>query len=502
MSKVLQIRLIKPSSESGGGGGGGGGGVIGGAKPSPSETVTVACPGHLVLADLPVAKGIGPVTTATTIKTVGRRSRRQLGERVHFCVRCDFPIAIYGRLSPCEHAYCLDCARTDSICYLCDERVQKIQTIKMMEGIFICAAPHCLKSFLKRSEFETHIHESHADLLHPNAEKEEGMESEVQSMRQSTPSDSTVRATPRPVTSPGSNPQLLDVEHKARQQQSREPSVPRPMMQPKPTLFGQSQNYHSEPYADIARPIGMDNPGLPNNFQQVPLQAESTQFSDKQRGVLSESSIPEYPPMQAMQPPNFILPMTSNPLMTPQFPVPPFQPEGAQPFYGAAPYDMGTMARPDSVQEIGPEQGSLLGFPPGPAPGANFMPNYPQPWKSGPTPGGPDGFGNLTDYQGNVAFYQQDYGRNPGVQPMIPPHASSGNKVMEVMHSGNRVDLRDGKAILAPQPFSHPAAPPPPPFPHPSQSRRAKYYSDDMDHDAQRFGWQHDNRDSFGSGQD
>ncbi|KAF3636053.1 hypothetical protein FXO38_24341 [Capsicum annuum] len=88
---MLQIRLSKPASESGGG-----------AKSLPPDNVTVACPDHLVLADLPVAKSLGTVNAAAAaaslVKTVGRRSRRQLGDRVHFCVRCDFPIAIYGRL--------------------------------------------------------------------------------------------------------------------------------------------------------------------------------------------------------------------------------------------------------------------------------------------------------------------------------------------------------------------------------------------------------------------
>lgn len=85
---MLQIRLNKTPSGEG----------AGGAKPLPAETVTVACPDHLVLAKLPVAKGIGAPIAASLVKTVGRRSRRQLGERVHFCVRCDFPMAIYGRL--------------------------------------------------------------------------------------------------------------------------------------------------------------------------------------------------------------------------------------------------------------------------------------------------------------------------------------------------------------------------------------------------------------------
>lgn len=39
----------------------------------------------------------------------------------------------------------------------CEERIQKIQTIKMNEGILICAAPQFFKSFLKKDEFESHI---------------------------------------------------------------------------------------------------------------------------------------------------------------------------------------------------------------------------------------------------------------------------------------------------------------------------------------------------------
>ncbi|KAJ9185316.1 hypothetical protein P3X46_004965 [Hevea brasiliensis] len=384
----------------------------------------------------------------------------------------------------------------------CDERIQKIQTIKMMEGIFICAAPHCLKSFLKRSKFESHIHENHTDLLQPNSE-ENGNESEVQSTKQHSASDSTVRASSRLVI-PGSNSQFLDSEDKAHRQQPREqPS--RPMMQPRPPYFGQAQNYSSDPQPDSNRPPGIDRPGIQNHFQQSMQggpQQESNQFSDKQQGNLSETPIPEYPPMHPIQSPNFVVPMNSNPLMTPQYGLPPFQPEGAQPFYGA-PYEMGQMARPDSDPEVGAEQGSLLGFPPGPAGGVNFMSNYPQPWNSGPTSGGqaiPDGFPNRSDSRGNAAYYQGDYGRNPGVVPMIPPPPPSANKGMEAAQGGT-MDSRDGKGILAPQPFPHPP-PPPPPLPHLSHPKGGKYYAGDMDLEGQGFGWQHENRDGFGSGQE
>ncbi|XP_074326883.1 E3 ubiquitin-protein ligase HAKAI homolog [Apium graveolens] len=143
-------------------------GGVGDKASSGGEATTAACPDHLKIADLAVAKRLGSVTAFSTIKTVGRKARPEMGERVHICLQCNFPIAIYGCLSPCYHAFCLDCARSGSTCSFCDERIQKIQTIKVHEGIWICAAPHCFKSFLKKDEFDTHVHSSHADLFKKN----------------------------------------------------------------------------------------------------------------------------------------------------------------------------------------------------------------------------------------------------------------------------------------------------------------------------------------------
>ncbi|XP_059667907.1 E3 ubiquitin-protein ligase HAKAI homolog [Cornus florida] len=493
---MLQIRLSNPASEGGGG-----------AKALPVDTVTVACPDHLVLADLPVAKSIGSATAGSLVKTVGRRSRRQLGERVHFCVRCDFPIAIYGRLSPCEHAFCLDCARSDSICYLCDERIQKIQTIKMMEGIFICAAPHCLKSFLKKSEFESHIHRTHADLLQPNREKEDVNESEGVSAKQSTALDSTGRAPTRPVFSPNSSSQVNDREDKASRSQPRDQPPPRSIVLPKPPqpLFGQIQSHPSEPQTENNRPQGFDRPGSHNPYPQQGfgtqggLQQESGQLLDKQQGILSEIPFSEYSPMSAHPPPNYAVPINSNPVLAPPpFGYPPFPPEGARPFYGA-PYEM---ARPDSAPEVGSEQGSLLGFPPGPAGGVNFSDGYPRPWIMGPAgvpfqayiagQGIEDGSANMSDSQGRVAYFHSDYGRDTGVLASnMPP--SSANKGMEPVQDA--MEPRDSRGILAPQPLPHPPLPPPPP-PHLSQQLKR------AGRDGQNFGWQNEKRDSFGSGQD
>ncbi|KAG4936802.1 hypothetical protein JHK82_051020 [Glycine max] len=438
---MLQIRLSKaPASEG-----------SAGVKLSPVETVTVACPDHLVLADLPVAKGIGAATTASLVKTLGRRSRRQLGERVHFCVRCDFPIAIYGRLIPCEHAFCLDCARSDSMCYLCDDRIQKIQTIKMMEGILICAAPHCLKSFLKKADFESHIQDSHGNLLRPNADKEDGNESEAQSVRQSTASDSTARGPQRPVFSPGSNSQQHDLEDKSRRQTPREQPPSRQTQQPKPPYYGQQQH----PSDTMSASVGGGQQGFHQQIfdMQHPPQ-DPSQFADRQQAVGPEAPFPEYPAMHPAQPSNVPLLVTSNPMLNPPmtFGYPPYLNERAQPFYGA-PYDM---PRQDSGSDIGGDQSSLVGFPQGVPNGPNFPGNYPQPWNSG---------------MGGVPFEQAQ--------------------------GGMVVDPREGKGILAPQPM--PLPPPPPPPSHMSYGKQ-NYYSGELGHDGQSYGgWQHDTRDSFGS---
>ncbi|KAG6399840.1 hypothetical protein SASPL_141325 [Salvia splendens] len=452
---MLQIRLSKPASESGAT-----------AKPVPVDTVTVACPDHLVLADLPVAKGLGTASATAVIKSVGRRSRRQLGERVHFCVRCDFPVAIYGRLSPCEHAFCLDCARSHSLCYLCDERIQKIQTIKLMEGIFICAAPRCLKSFLKKSEFEMHINDVHADLLHPNKEKE-GNESEAMSARKPSASDTTVQAPLRPIFSPHSSSQVHDREDKAQLPQSRDqpPLKPAAQQRPTPSFPGQAPDHPSE-HPDGIPSHPFDRATSQNHFPRQTFEGHG------QSGSRQDSVNPNSGPAP------------------PQYGYPPYAADGMQPYFGA-PYGM---PRPDSAPEGGQGQGSLLGFPPSPAGPMNFPQNYPQ-WNAVPgsvpleppmvSQGSMDGFMNV-DPQGR-GFFQNDYGQN------------AGNKSLEQQRQGgNFVDPRDGKGILAPQPLHLP----PPPLRPPPHLPQGSSYSGDGNHDGPPgFSWPAERRDSFGGGE-
>lgn len=208
------------------------------------------------------------------------------------------------------------------MCYLCDDRIQKIQTIKLMEGIFICAAPHCLKSFLKKTEFESHIHGSHGDLLQPNAKKEEVNESDSFSVKPTAASESSVRAPQKPSFPPSSNPPMNDREDRGGR--SREHTPLRPLMQPRmPPYYGQNPNTPSDlTDGGPQRPDGLN----PQN--RLPQQNFEASSEKPQQGILSDP--PQYPPVYYQQPPNFSVPMIPN---RPPFGFPPFPSDGA-PFYG------------------------------------------------------------------------------------------------------------------------------------------------------------------------
>jgi hypothetical protein len=53
----------------------------------------------------------GPTTLGTLVD-------RRPGQRTHFCITCACPVAVYGRLYPCLHAYCLACASDMAACFM------------------------------------------------------------------------------------------------------------------------------------------------------------------------------------------------------------------------------------------------------------------------------------------------------------------------------------------------------------------------------------------------
>ncbi|WVZ59455.1 hypothetical protein U9M48_009593 [Paspalum notatum var. saurae] len=476
---MLQIRLSKiGSSDSGAAAAGsaaaGGASTVAGAAAALGggvpESVTVACPDHLVIADLPVAKSLGAVTTsaASATRAIGRRSRRPLGERVHICSRCEFPIAIYGRLIPCDHAFCLTCARSDSSCYLCDERIQKIQSVKMMEGIFICAAPMCLKSFLKKADFESHVPEAHANLLQTNPEKEERNESDPPNISRASAGDtqrqsqmpemSTARAPPRPGVSPTSASHMQDREERSRYHHSREQTPLRPQTLSKPSSFHGRHSYPpGDTQAENNPPQGFDRPyNWASQSRQespgaaTPLRQESDHSTQDKQQLMANAPFmfPPVPPHQA----NFMMPMNMNQPMMPNAPFNyPLQQDG-NPQYFAAPFQMHL---PDSGSE-----GSMSGVQPPGGP-MSFPEGLQRPWAMG-LMGNPfqsmalgqgmaDGAG---DPQGGMAFMQTGFGGMPDSS----------------MNPG------DGRAIQAQMPMPmqmQMSLPPPPPTQHPSGSQQS-----------------------------
>ncbi|KAL4198031.1 hypothetical protein AMTRI_Chr03g138160 [Amborella trichopoda] len=356
-----------------------------------AENVTVACPDHLVLADLPVAKCLGNLPNATAVaKTVGRRSRRLLGERIHFCVRCDFPIAIYGRLSPCEHAFCLACARSDSSCYLCDERIQKIQTIKMLEGIFICAAPHCLKSFLKKHEFETHITETHTDLLHTNQDREENP-SENDSFAPTRPPSADTSSKPPPTPSEkesfSGGKRVITPPHNTLLPNDRE-----------------DKNYHRYPSKD------------PPPLKPPPPQKSPFSYPRNEPDRAYNRAQFDRPPIFRRDSDH------QGPPLNYPYPYPPILPDGPHQPYFNPNFDA---SRHEFTSEGGSEQGSLLGFPPGQGP-MGFQEGYSRPWNMG-FPGMPFEGGITMGQQGvlNDGYFSPVDSQARGVlqpPPPLPPH--------------------------------------------------------------------------------
>ena len=463
---MLQIRLSKiGSSDSGAAASGAAAGASGGAPAKSAataaggapESVTVACPDHLVIADLAVAKSLGAVTNSAIAATraIGRRSRRPLGERVHICSRCEFPIAIYGRLIPCEHAFCLACARSDSSCYLCDERIQKIQTVKMMEGIFICAAPMCLKSFLKKAEFMSHVPEAHANLLQTNTEKEERNEPDAPNISRASGGDaqrqsqmpeiSTARAPPRRGVSPTSSSHMQEREDRSRYHQSREREhTPlRPPMLSKPPSFhgrhyppGDTQSENNTPQG-FDRPYSWAHDGTPG---ATPLRQEPDHGTQDKQQVMPNSPF-MFSPMHPHQQ-NFMMHMNMNQPLIPNasfsYPV---QQDG-NPQYFSAPFQM-------QLQDAGSDQGS-----------ASVPEGLQRPWGMGL-------MGNPSQGGGGMAFMPAGFGMMPD---------SSMNPGMQGRDFQGQADRGDGRGIQEQLPMvmqMQMSLPPPPPTQPPSAGQQS-----------------------------
>ncbi|XP_041460639.1 E3 ubiquitin-protein ligase Hakai-like [Lytechinus variegatus] len=94
--------------------------------------------------------------------------RKDPDPKIHNCEKCSFPIMSYGRMIPCKHVFCFDCAKaTDKSCLRCEDPVQRIEQ-SPLGSIYLCAygAPKhchtgCRRTYLSQRDLLAHIHHRH-----------------------------------------------------------------------------------------------------------------------------------------------------------------------------------------------------------------------------------------------------------------------------------------------------------------------------------------------------
>ncbi|XP_022081539.1 E3 ubiquitin-protein ligase Hakai-like isoform X2 [Acanthaster planci] len=205
-----------------------------------------------------------------------------IGEKVvdpmiHCCEKCCLPILSYGRMIPCKHVFCFDCAKaTDKSCLRCGDSVQRIEQ-SPLGGIFLCThggSKHspggCRRTYLSQRDLQAHINHRH---------------NRHQTAASSSSSGSSQSAAPPPSSS--SNDQASRHERPI----GEDPRTARYAAQPEPYSTPVSQPPHLHDRMPYETESGPDIPDSPtahgeygmervqvrkSNLITVPLQEEKT----------------------------------------------------------------------------------------------------------------------------------------------------------------------------------------------------------------------------------
>lgn len=74
----------------------------------------------------------------------------------HACPACGSPIAVYGRLKPCSHALCADCAEGLKQCPTCAKEVTGVDRCEDTDGVFVCPFAGCSRAYLNSYSLSEH----------------------------------------------------------------------------------------------------------------------------------------------------------------------------------------------------------------------------------------------------------------------------------------------------------------------------------------------------------
>ncbi|XP_055015958.1 E3 ubiquitin-protein ligase Hakai [Boleophthalmus pectinirostris] len=98
-----------------------------------------------------------------------------LGEKdklpIHFCDKCGLPIQLYGRMIPCKHVFCYECAllhekKGDKMCpgltmFSCSDPVQRIEQCQR-GSLWMCSVvPGCKRTYLSERDLQAHVNHRH-----------------------------------------------------------------------------------------------------------------------------------------------------------------------------------------------------------------------------------------------------------------------------------------------------------------------------------------------------
>ncbi|XP_014008774.1 E3 ubiquitin-protein ligase Hakai isoform X1 [Salmo salar] len=89
----------------------------------------------------------------------------------HFCDKCGLPIRIYGRMIPCKHVFCYECAllhekKGDKMCpgmqlFSCTDPVQRIEQC-LRGSLYMCSiVKGCKRTYLSQRDLQAHINHRH-----------------------------------------------------------------------------------------------------------------------------------------------------------------------------------------------------------------------------------------------------------------------------------------------------------------------------------------------------
>jgi len=94
--------------------------------------------------------------------------KKVLNPMIHFCDQCLKPILSYGRMIPCKHVFCLECAKQEAKqCPRCKEKVSRVEQAGL-GSIFLCTHggsrygnTGCRRTYLSKRDLQAHIAHRH-----------------------------------------------------------------------------------------------------------------------------------------------------------------------------------------------------------------------------------------------------------------------------------------------------------------------------------------------------